>query len=82
MFGTAKLAVVTGVGPGMGRSIALGPARGGVDATLAARRAERLEAVAAEVRALGREPLVVPTSRTPRSSACPTLAPVSGWSQS
>src|SRR5260370_17639616 len=72
MFGTAKVAVVTGVGPGMGRSIALGLARGGVDVVLAARRAERLEAVAAEVRALGREPLGVPTDITNRE-ACQRL---------
>jgi NAD(P)-dependent dehydrogenase (short-subunit alcohol dehydrogenase family) len=68
MFGTAKAAVITGVGPGMGRSIALGLARGGVDVVLAARRAERLEAVAAEIRALGRDPLVVPTDITDRAS--------------
>ena len=72
MFGTAKVAVVSGVGPGMGRSIALGLARGGVDVVLAARRAERLEAVAAEVRALGREPLVGPTDITDRD-ACQGL---------
>jgi NAD(P)-dependent dehydrogenase (short-subunit alcohol dehydrogenase family) len=64
LLGTAKVAVVTGVGPGMGRSIALGLARDGVEVVLAARRAERLEAVAAEIRALGREPLVVSTDIT------------------
>jgi NAD(P)-dependent dehydrogenase (short-subunit alcohol dehydrogenase family) len=72
MFETGKVAVVTGVGPGMGRSVALGLARGGVDVVLAARRAERLEAVAAEVRALGRDPLVVPTDITDRD-ACQAL---------
>jgi NAD(P)-dependent dehydrogenase (short-subunit alcohol dehydrogenase family) len=77
MFGTAKVAVVSGVGPGMGRSIALGLARGGVDVVLAARRAERLEAVAAEVRALGREPMVVPTDITDRE-ACHRLVAAAG----
>lgn len=77
MFGTAKVALVSGVGPGMGRSIALGLARGGVDVVLAARRAERLEAVAAEVRDLGREPLVVPTDITDRE-ACRRLVAVAG----
>jgi NAD(P)-dependent dehydrogenase (short-subunit alcohol dehydrogenase family) len=72
MFGTGKVAVVTGVGPGMGRSIALGLARRGVDVVLAARRADRLEAVAAGVRALGREPLLVPTDITDRQ-ACQRL---------
>jgi NAD(P)-dependent dehydrogenase (short-subunit alcohol dehydrogenase family) len=77
MFGTAKVAVVAGAGPGMGRSIALGLARGGVDVVLAARRAERLEAVAADVRALGREPLVVPTDITDRA-ACQRLIAAAG----
>jgi NAD(P)-dependent dehydrogenase (short-subunit alcohol dehydrogenase family) len=44
----------------MGRAIAVGFAEHGVDVVLASRRRERLEAVAEEVRALGREPLVVP----------------------
>ncbi|MBX6388639.1 MAG: SDR family oxidoreductase [Frankia sp.] len=72
LFRPGQVAIVTGIGPGMGRSIALGFARGGVDVVLAARRAERLEAVAAEVRKLGREPLVVPTDITDRD-ACRRL---------
>ena len=60
MFETGSVAIVTGAGPGMGRAIALGFAARGVDVVLAARRKERLDAVAEEVRALGREPLVVP----------------------
>jgi NAD(P)-dependent dehydrogenase (short-subunit alcohol dehydrogenase family) len=60
MFETGSVAIVTGAGPGMGRAIALGFAARGVDVVLAARRKERLDAVAAEVRALGREALVVP----------------------
>ncbi len=61
MFEKDSVAVVTGAGPGMGRAIALGFARAGVDVVLAARRLDRLNHVAAEVRALGREPLVVAT---------------------
>lgn len=56
-----RVAVVTGVGPGIGRSVALGLARDGCDVALAARTRSRLEEVAAEVEALGRRALVVPT---------------------
>ena len=72
MFSEGKVAVVTGIGPGMGRSIAVGFARHGVDVVLAARRTDRLEAVAAEIRRLGRDPLAVPTDITDRD-ACRTL---------
>lgn len=67
IFGRGKVAVVTGVGPGMGRSIALGFAREGVDVAIAARRVERLEAVAQEIRALGRECLLAPLDITDRA---------------
>ena len=72
LFGVGRVAIVTGIGPGMGRSIALGFARNGVDVALAARRVERLEAVAGEIRALGRDPLVMPTDITDRE-ACNAL---------
>jgi NAD(P)-dependent dehydrogenase (short-subunit alcohol dehydrogenase family) len=59
-----KIAIVTGIGPGMGRSIALTFADHGADVVLAARNKDRLESVAEEVRALGREALVLPTDIT------------------
>jgi NAD(P)-dependent dehydrogenase (short-subunit alcohol dehydrogenase family) len=56
-----KVVVVAGVGPGLGRSIALASAREGADVVLAARTASRLDDVAKEVTALGRRGLSVPT---------------------
>ena len=61
MFRNNQVAVISGVGPGVGRSIALGFARHGLDVVLAARQRSRLDAVAEEVRRAGRHPLVVPT---------------------
>jgi NAD(P)-dependent dehydrogenase (short-subunit alcohol dehydrogenase family) len=54
-----RVAVVTGASRGIGRAVALGLAAAGADVVLAARRAPDLEAVAAEVRALGRRALPV-----------------------
>jgi NAD(P)-dependent dehydrogenase (short-subunit alcohol dehydrogenase family) len=59
-----KTAVVSGVGPGLGRDIALVLAREGAQVVLAARRPEVLEAVAGEVRDLGGSALCVRTDIT------------------
>jgi len=56
-----RVAIVSGIGPGMGRSIALRLAAEGADVVLAARSSEKLEAVAAEVEALGRRADCIPT---------------------
>lgn len=56
-----RVAIVSGIGPGMGRSIALRLAGEGADVVLAARSIEKLEAVAAEVEALGRRADCIPT---------------------
>jgi len=54
-----KVAVVTGGGTGIGRRVALELARHGADVVVTARQLDRLEAVAAEIRKLGRESLAV-----------------------
>lgn len=67
-----KVAIVTGIGPGLGRDIALLYAREGADLAIAARNEARLKAVAAEIEALGREVLAIPTDLTDRT-ACQQL---------
>jgi NAD(P)-dependent dehydrogenase (short-subunit alcohol dehydrogenase family) len=64
-----KVVVVAGIGPGLGRSIALASAREGADVVLAARTASRLDEVAKEVAALGRRALCVPTDVTDAQAA-------------
>ena len=59
-----KIVIVSGIGPGMGRDISLACARDGADIVLAARTPSKLDAVAAEVQALGRRTLSVPTDVT------------------
>jgi len=56
-----RVAVVAGVGPGIGRSTALGLAAQGYDVAVAARRIEYLDTVVAELVALGARGLAVPT---------------------
>lgn len=59
-----KVAVVTGGGKGIGRGIVLCLAEAGADVAIAARNKDELEAVAEEVRALGRKAIAVPTDVT------------------
>jgi NAD(P)-dependent dehydrogenase (short-subunit alcohol dehydrogenase family) len=49
-----KVAVVSGIGPGMGRDISLALAREGADLVIGARREEPLQTVAEEIERLGR----------------------------
>jgi 7-alpha-hydroxysteroid dehydrogenase len=55
-----KVAIITGAGRGIGASIARTYAGAGADVVLAARTKEQLDEVAADVRASGREAVVVP----------------------
>jgi short-subunit dehydrogenase len=59
-----QVAIVTGASAGIGKALALQLAGQGAKVAIAARRAERLEEVAAECRTLGGEVLVVPTDVT------------------
>ncbi len=59
-----KVAIVTGSGRGIGREIALLYAEEGADVTIAARTKSEVEAVAEEVRALGRRALAIPSDVT------------------
>jgi NAD(P)-dependent dehydrogenase (short-subunit alcohol dehydrogenase family) len=68
-----KVAVIAGVGPGLGRATAETFARHGADVVLSARTTETCEKVAADVRAAGRRALVVPCDVTDES-ACTALA--------
>jgi 3-oxoacyl-[acyl-carrier protein] reductase len=56
----ARTALVTGASRGIGREIALGLARAGLDVAVLARDVARLEAVAAEIRAAGATAVVLP----------------------
>ena len=64
-----KVIVVAGVGPGLGRAIALAGAREGADVVLAARTAARLDDVAKEIAELGGRGLAVPTDLADAAAA-------------
>jgi NAD(P)-dependent dehydrogenase (short-subunit alcohol dehydrogenase family) len=74
-----KVAVITGAGSGIGRGTALALADAGMDIVLADIDERSATTVAAEVEALGRRALVVPTDVTDRA-ALETLAE-KAWSE-
>jgi len=61
---SGRVAIVTGASMGIGEVLALDLAAHGADVVLAARSSDKLEAVAAQVRALGRRALAIPTDVT------------------
>jgi NAD(P)-dependent dehydrogenase (short-subunit alcohol dehydrogenase family) len=65
---SGRVAVVIGGTTGLGREIALGMARAGADVVPSSRRAEQVEAVAAEIEAEGRRTLRVPCDVLDRAS--------------
>jgi len=67
-----RVAIVTGGGTGIGHGTALVLAEHGADVVLAARRPEPLQSTAAEIEALGRRTLAVPTDVT-SAAACQLL---------
>ena len=58
---TGKIALITGGSRGLGRQMALALAQRGADCIIASRNLETCEAVAAEIRAMGRKALAVST---------------------
>lgn len=63
-----KVVVISGVGPALGRTLAVRCAEAGADMVLAARTASRLEEVAKEIITLGRRAVTVPTDITDLAS--------------
>ncbi len=77
---TGKVAIITGASSGIGRATALALARRGARVALAARRAAELEAVAEEIRALGREALCIPTDVSSRQEVSRLVdEAMAGW---
>lgn len=64
-----KVVVVSGVGPGLGRSIGIQCARAGANVVLAARTESRLHEVADEITGLGRKAVAVATDITDEHAA-------------
>ena len=62
-----KIVLVSGASRGIGRAIALRFARAGADLILAARNLEELQDLAAEIQAMGRSCLIVPTDLRDRA---------------
>ena len=69
-----KTALVTGGGTGLGRAMALALAEAGADVALAARRIDKLEEAAGQIRALGRRAEAIPLDLTDDQSPAAAVA--------
>jgi NAD(P)-dependent dehydrogenase (short-subunit alcohol dehydrogenase family) len=69
-----KVIVLSGVGPGLGRSLGAEAAKMGADLVLVSRTESRLEKMADVVRSFGRRALVVPTDITDEDSRAALVA--------
>jgi NAD(P)-dependent dehydrogenase (short-subunit alcohol dehydrogenase family) len=70
----AKVALITGAGSGIGKASALALARDGFDVVLSGRRKQPLDAVAEQVKGLGRKALAVSTDVTDPASVAALFA--------
>ncbi len=73
-----QIALVTGGGRGIGRSIALELAREGADVAVAARTSAEIASVRGEVQALGRRGMACPSDVTDRASVARLVQEVEG----
>ena len=73
---TAKIALVTGAGTGVGKAVAVALAKAGYNLVLAGRRPEPLAGIAGLVNAAGTQALAVPTDITKRDSILALFAKI------
>ena len=76
MSASAKVALVTGAGTGVGRAVAIALAKAGYSIVLAGRRKEMLDKVSAEINAVGAQALAVPTDISKREQILVLFATV------
>jgi len=76
MSASAKIALVTGAGTGVGKAVANALAKAGYNLVLAGRRKEPLDQTAGEVNTAGSQALVVPTDVSKRESILALFATV------
>ena len=75
---TEKIAIVTGAGRGIGKTIALGLAEAGADIGLIARTTSELEAIAGQIKALGRRAVLISSDLTITEGIQPLVEELTG----